>query len=273
MPTSPFLGFNLTPSNDIGYYRKNEFQSMAKVKSNDLKPIGNENSYTPEFFVELCEKINLTDENKKADLAHYIILAAQRYISYYDEYIREKPLNEIEKEFEKIISYLDKAQASFGKIILSSKYGDDIVNNLYDVISKKYPSLHGLLREIKRDGPFISGTSPARALPLLYSMQEAIEKTVKNLSSKKGTPKSIALYNWVMIVSAELEPILGRKLEQSHSYKGKYISKKEMIDSELLRFIIAPLDPNVTISQIETALKDTRKERYEAPWDNYFPKG
>lgn len=249
---------------------------MAKTKSNDLKPIGNENSYTSEFFVELYEKINLTDKNKKEDLAHYIILAAQRYMSYYDEYIREKPSNEIEKEFEKIISYLDKAQASFGKIILSSKYGDDIVNNLYDVISKKYPSLHGLLREIKRDGPFISGTSPARALPLLYSMQEAIEKTVKNLPSKKGTPKSIALYNWIMIVSAQLEPILGRKLEQSRYQKtdkgGEYVSKREINDSDLLQFIIAPLDPNVTISQIETALKDTHKERHEAPWDNYFPK-
>lgn len=250
---------------------------MAKTKTNVLKPLGNEDSYTEEFFGILYEKINLTDKTKKADLRRYIILAAQRYMSYYDEYQREKPSNEIEKEFEKIVSYLDKAQASFWKIILSSKYGDDIANNLYDVISQKYPSLHGLLEEIKRNGPFISGTSPARALPLLSSMQEAIEKTVNKLPSKKGTPKSIALYNWLMIVSAELEPILGRKLEQSRYQKidkgGEYISKRGTNDSDLLQSIIAPLDPNVTISQIETALKDTRKERHETPWDNYFPKG
>jgi len=74
-----------------------------------------------------------------------------------------------------------------------------------------------------------------------------------------------------MILSAQLEPIIGHKLEQSHYYDGKYVSKKEMGDSELLLFIIHPLDPNITISKIETAIKDTRKERHEAPWYDYFP--
>lgn len=78
-----------------------------------------------------------------------------------------------------------------------------------------------------------------------------------------------------MILSAQLEPVIGHKLEQSHYYKqgkkGEYISKKEISDSELLLFIISPLDPNVTISQLETAIKETRKERHNAPWDNYFP--
>lgn len=249
---------------------------MAKAKINDIKPLGNENSYTEEFFGSLFEKINLTDKTKKADLRHYIILAAQKYMSLYDEYLRQLAVHEIERELDRIQNYLDKAQTSFWKVILSSKFGEDIVDNLYDVIMKKHPPLRGLLSEIKREGPFISGTSPARSLALLSSMQEAIWLTIDNLPTKKGTPKSVALYNWIMILSAELEPIIGRKLEQSRYQKtdkgGEYISKKEMNDSELLQIIIAPLDPNVTISQIETALKDTRKERHEAPWDDYFPK-
>ena len=248
---------------------------MAKAKSNDLKPLGNENSYTPEFFAELCKKINLTDGAQKADLRHYIILAAQKYMNYYGEYQRQLAAHEVEKELRKVANYLGKAQESLWKVIMSGNYAEDIVNNLYDVISKQHPPLHGLLKEIKRDGPFISGISPARSLPLLSSMEEAVERIVKNFPSKKGTPRSDALYYWIMILSAQLEPIIGRKLEQSRYHKtdkgGEYVSKKEMNDSELLLFIIAPLDPNVTISQIETAIKETRKERYEAPWDNYFP--
>jgi hypothetical protein len=249
---------------------------MAKAKLNDLKPLGNENSYTPEFFSELCEKINLTDRNKKADLGRHIILAAQKYMSYYGEYQRQLAAHKVEKELGKVVSYIDKAQDSLWVVIMSGNYGEDIVNNLYDVISKKHPPLHGLLREIKRgDGEFISMTSPARSLALLSSMGEAIDRTIKNIPSRKTTPKSIALYHWIMILSAKLEPIIGHKLEQSHYYKegkaGEYISKKEISDSELLLSIIAPLDPNVTISQMETAIKDTRKERHDAPWDDYFP--
>lgn len=248
---------------------------MAKAKSNILKPLGNEDSYTPEFFDDLCNKINLTDKNKKSDLGQYIILAAQKYISLYGEYERQLAAHAIEKELKKVVSHIEKAKESLSKIILSGNYGGDIVNNLYEVISKKYPSLHGILKEIKRgDGYAISITSPARSLPLLSSMEEGIKQTIKNFPSRKTSPKSTALYNWLMIVSAKLEPVIGHKLEQSHYYKdgkkGQYISKKEMSDSELLLSIIAPLDPNVTISQVETAIKDTRKERHEAPLDNYF---
>lgn len=248
---------------------------MAKEKSNNIKPLGNENSYTSEFFDELCKKINLADRDKKADLGQYIILATQKYISLYGEYQRQLAAHEIEKELKRVVSHIEKAKDSLSRIILSGNYGGDIVNNLYEVISQKYPSLHGILKEIKRgDGHAVSITSPARSLPLLSSMEEGINRTIKNFPSRKTTPKSIALYNWLMILSAKLEPIIGHKLEQSHYYKdgksGQYISKKEMSDSELLLFIIAPLDPNVTISQIETTIKDTRKERHETPWDNYF---
>ena len=240
-----------------------------------MKPLGNENSYTPEFFDELYKKINLDDRTLKSDLARHIILASQKYISFYNEYQTQIATYEAEKELKKIVNHIDKASESLLKVISTGNYGEDIVNNLHDVISKKYPPLHGMLNEIIRgNNSFIKITSPLSSLPLLSSMAEAIEQTIKKSPTRKTAPKSFALYHWVMILSAQLEPIMGHKLEQSHyykeGYKGEYISKKDISDSELLYFIINPLDPNVTISQIETAIKDTRKERHNAPWDNYF---
>ncbi|MFA7276624.1 MAG: hypothetical protein WC043_07470 [Pseudobdellovibrionaceae bacterium] len=249
---------------------------MAKAKSNDLKPLGNENSYTLEFFVKLCEKINLTDKKKKTDLGRSVVLAAQKYMSLYGEHQRQIAAHEVEKELRRVINHIDKAADSYVKVCASGNYGTDIVNNLYSIIVEKYPSMRGTLNEIRRDRGYAVITSPIKALDFLASMSDAIEQTVKNFPSKRTATKSIALYNWIMILSAELEPILGRKLEQSRYQKtdkgGEYISKKGMNDSELLLFIIAPLDPNVTVSQIETALKETRKERHESPWDDYFPK-
>lgn len=244
--------------------------------SNDLKKLGNENSYTKEFFEELCKKIDLKDANIKADLGRAIILAAQAYMRHYGEYLRQLAAHEVERELKKTANHIDKAVKSLHKIFLSGNYGPDIVNNLHDVISEKYPPLHGILKEIRRgDGRFITITSPARSLPLLQAMADGIDRTLKNYTSRKATPKSIALYHWIMILSAKLEPVIGHKLEQSHYYKngkrGEYISKKKISDSELLLFIIQPLDSNVTISQIETAIKETRKERHNTPWDNYFP--
>lgn len=249
---------------------------MKKTKSNDLKPIGNEKSYTPEFFDALYDKISLKDSNKKIVLRRTIILATQAYVRNYAEYLGQLASHEIEKELKKVVNHINKAEDSLIKIYESGNYGEDIVDNLYEVISKKYPSLHGALKEIKRgDGHTVSIKSPASSLPLLSAMGKGIERTIQNFPSHKTTPKSIALYHWIMILSAKLEPIIGHKLEQSHYYKqgkkGEYISKKEISDSELLLFIISPLDPNVTISQIETAIKETRKERHNAPWDNYFP--
>jgi hypothetical protein len=250
---------------------------MKKTATKDIKKLGNENSYTKEFFEELYEKIDLKDASAKADLERFIILAAQAYMRYYGEYLRQLAAHEIKKELKKVVNHIDKAAESFIKVYASGNYGTDIVNNLYDVISEKYPSLHGMLKEIKRgNGKSISITSPARSLPLLEAMAEGINRTLKNYKSQKTTPKSTALYHWIMILSAQLEPIIGHKLEQSRYHKtengGEYISKKEISDSELLLFIIEPLDPNVTISQIETAIKETRKGRHDAPWDNYFPK-
>ena len=248
---------------------------MKKSKSNERKPIGNEKSYTPEFFDTLYDKISLTDSKKKIVLRRTIILATQAYVRNYAEYLGQLASHEIEKELKKVVNHIDKAADSLIKVYASGNYGEDIVNNLYDVITQKYPSMYGTLNEIRKERDYATITSPLKALDFLASFGDAIELTIKNFPSKKTTPKSIALYHWIMILSAQLEPIIGHKLEQSHYYKqgkkGEYISKKEISDSELLLFIISPLDPNVTISQIETAIKETRKERHNAPWDNYFP--
>lgn len=245
---------------------------MAKA-AKDLQPFGNENSYTPEFFEELCEKIDLKDKNVKSTLGRTIILAAQAYMRHYGEYQRQLASHEIKKELQKASRNIDKAAQSLAKVIASGNYAEDIVNNLHDVISNKHPSLNSLLSHIKRGGDedFFTTYSPARSLALLAAMQDGIDLTLEKDPSRKTTPKSVALYQWIMILSAKLEPIIGHKLEQSRYHDGEYISKREIGDSELLLFIIHPLDPNVTISQIETEIKKTRKERHDAPWDDYFP--
>lgn len=251
---------------------------MKKAASNKLKKLGNENSYTKEFFEDLCKKISLENSSAKADLGRSIILAAQAYMRSFSDYKRQLPPYEVQKELKKATSHIDKAAESLIKVYASGNYGSEIVNNLYDVIQKKYPSLQGTLKEIRRgDEKSVLVTSPLKSVDFLASIADAVEQTLKTFNPKKTTARSVALCRWIMILSAQLEPIIGHKLEQSHYYKdgnkGEYISKKEISDSELLLLIIKPLDPNVTISQIETAIKETRKERHDAPWDNYFPKG
>lgn len=250
---------------------------MTQETPNKLKRIGNENSYTKEFFEQLYNKINPKNAVTKANLEYSIMLAAQAYMNLYNDYKRQLAAHEIEKELKKVINHMDKAAESLIKVYASGNYGTEIVNNLYNVIREKYPSLHGTLKQIRRgSGGFITIASPLRSIDFLASIGDAVQRTLKSFRPKKTAIKSAALYRWVMIISTQLEPIIGHKLEQSHYYKNtqgeKYISKKKISDSELLLFIISPLDPNVTISQIETAIKETRKERHSAPWNNYFPK-
>jgi hypothetical protein len=234
-----------------------------------LKPIGNEKSYTPEFFEELFNKINISDNYSKKALKKSIIFAAQRYFSRYGDFQRESPPGKIKKQLKSANKNIKKAAISIGKVIQSGNYSHEIVDNLYDVVSEKYPSLSSLKSQIKKGGGYVS--SPLRSLALLNAMYDCIDLTLKNNPSKKTTTKSIALNEWLMILSATLEPILDRKLQQSRSHKGEYISKREISDSELLLLIINPLDPYVTISQLETAIRDTSKERHDDPWEEFFP--
>ncbi len=249
---------------------------MKKIPSNNLKKIGNEDSYTREFFEELYEKINIKDAYTKSNLRRSIIEATQKYINYYNEYRRQLASHEIKKELQKATKNIEKVAESLIKVNNSGNYGEEMADNLYNVISERYPSLHSMLEEIKIEHKFSTIYRPLKSVEILAAISEGIDRTLENYTPPKTTPKSVALYHWIMILSAELEPIICHKLEQSHYYKegnkGEYISKKKISDSELLLFIIKPLDPNVTISQIETTIKETRKERHEAPWDDYFPK-
>lgn len=234
-----------------------------------MKPLGNENSYTPEFFEELFPKIGLTDQSQKYILKRTIILATQAYVRNYSDYVREPPPYKIKEELEKSQAHIEKAISSLTKVCTSQHYSEAFINNLFDVIDKQYRSLHNLRDVIIPPDDFI--TSPIRSLAILSAMEDGIKQTLENFEHENTPNKSEALYHWIMILSAKLEPILGRKLEQSRYHEGEYISKREISDSELLLFVIKPLDPNVTQSQIETAIKDTHKERRNAPWDNYFP--
>lgn len=243
---------------------------MSKAAIDNIKNIGNENSYTPEFYEALYKKTGLKDQSEKATLKYAIMLATQAYVRNYSNHVRELPAHEIQDKLKKTLKHINKAADSLSEVYTSGYYSEAVINNLYDVIDKKYPTLHSLLDQIIRSthaGPI---TSPLRSFVLLAAMADGIEQTLENFEHEKTPNKSEALYNWIMILSAKLEPIIGRKLEQSRYHEGEYISKREISDSELLLFIIKPLDPNVTISQLETAIKETRQERHDAPWDDYF---
>ncbi|MBL1147366.1 MAG: hypothetical protein HND56_02900 [Pseudomonadota bacterium] len=249
---------------------------MKQTRSQNNKPLGNENSYTEEFYDELFNMVNLDNQFTQNSLKRAIILAAQAYMSHYNEHLRQYPSHETKKELQKALRHIEKATTSLNKVFLTGNQGEDVVNALHEAISKNYPSLNGILKDTRRDnGQLFTVTSPMQSLKLLGAVADGIELTLNNYETKKTPNRSEALYIWMMIVAAQLEPIIGHRFEQSRYYKtdkgGEYISKKTIGDSELLLFIIQRLDPNVTISQIETAIKETRKERHEAPWDDYFP--
>lgn len=247
--------------------KQSYLENLTRKMSVSHQKHGNENSYTPEFFESLYKKISLTDKHLQKRLEKAIILAAQSYMRNFDSNHRQLAPYAIKKELEKTINHLDKGADALINVIASGNYGPEIANNLYAVISDKYPILSSALPHLKTEFK----TSPAQSLIILQAIKDGLESTLENAESPDKTSRSTALKQWIMILSAQLEPTIDRKLEQTHYYDGEYISKKETSDSELLLFIIRQLDRNVTMSQMETAIKYTRKERYEAPWDDYFP--
>lgn len=238
---------------------------MNRAITEHIQAIGDENSYTSEFFKDLYTKLEIKDRAIQFGLEKIIIIAAQKYMRRYSEYNRELSQHEVKKELKKSLNHIDKAALSFIKVIESGNYGEDIANHLHDSISQNHPRLKGALEHIRETNQFGTKTSPSIGIELLESVADSIERTLKSGTFKKTTPKSIALYEWLMIVSVKLEQVMERKLEQSKYNQGEFISNKEENDSDLLLSIIHPLDPNVTASQMETALKETHKERHENP--------
>jgi len=118
--------------------------------SDNQKPLGNENLYTPEFLESLYKKIRLTDGQTQNKLRQTIILAAQAYMSHYNDNQRQLSTHEIKAELKKTINHIDKAAQSLIKVYSSGNYGEEITNNLYAVISEKYPLFHGTLPHLKK---------------------------------------------------------------------------------------------------------------------------
>jgi hypothetical protein len=94
------------------------------------------------------------------------------------------------KSLRKVVNHIDKAADSLIKVYASGNYGENIANNLYDVIVQKYPSMHGTLNEIRRgDGQSVTITSPLKSLDFLASMGDAVDITIKNFPLSKTTPQ------------------------------------------------------------------------------------
>lgn len=234
---------------------------MGKAAKSSIKNIANENSYTPEFFTELFSVLGVEDNNLKLELKNKISISARSYLRGYNFYNSLSP-HEIKKELERALQHIEKAESSLKTVFQSENFSNELVNSFYDQIKIYYPSLKGILPEIRDERHFGLNKieAPTNTMQLLCVISDSIKRALK-YGSFRSYKKSNTLNHWIVSIASILEPILGHKLEQSRYHKGEYISKREVGDSELLKFIIEPIDPNVTISQIETAIKETHKER------------
>jgi len=106
---------------------------MTKTPSNTLKKIGNEDSYTPEFFKELYEKTKLKSQSNKFVLKRTVMLATQAYVRNYSNHVRKLPSHGIKKELKKSLNNIDKAAASLAKVYTSGHYSEAVINNLFDL--------------------------------------------------------------------------------------------------------------------------------------------
>ena len=221
-----------------------------------------ENSYTPEFFDELFNILDIENHNLKSELKEQISISGRSYKRGYNFY-NSLPPHKIQKELQKALSHTEKAESSLDKVLKSENFGNELVDRFYEQIKYHHPSLTGFLPELRDEKHFgfNKTDAPTKTMQLLSVISDSIKSALEHGRFRTYT-KSHALNRWIVLIAPVLEPIIGHKLEQSRYHKGEYISKREIGDSELLKFIIEPLDPKITISQIETAIKETHKERH-----------
>ncbi len=226
-----------------------------------------EEYYSDEFFAELFTVLNVEDNNLKSELKAEILNSARSYMYPYITQELSLPPNAIKSELKKAQTHIKKAEQSLVKVFESGNFDDELVSIFYDRIEGYYPSLLSLLGEI-RSMPLKFGMNREDAskniIKLLSLFDESIESALERNSFRK-LKKLDTLTRWLISIAPTLEKIMGRKLQQSRYYKtdkgGEYISKNEIADSEILKLIIARLNPDISISQIETAIKETHKKR------------
>lgn len=240
---------------------------MHKKLDKKLRRTSCEEYYSDEFFTELFTILNVEDNHLKLKLKAEVLNSASRYMYPYITQELSLPPNLIKSELKKAQNHIKKAEQSLSKVFKSGNFDDELVNIFYDRIEGYYPSLLSLLGEI-RYMPLKFGMNredaPKNIIKLLSLFDESIESALERKEFRK-LKRIDSLTRWLISIAPMLEKTIGRKLQQSRYYKtdkgGEYISKNEIADSELLRFIISPLNPDISISQIETAIKETHKER------------
>ena len=240
---------------------------MQKKLDKKLRRASCEKYYSDEFFTELFTMLNVEDNGLKLELKSEILNSARSYMYPYITLELSLPPNAINNELKKAQTHIKKAEQSLAKVFESGNFDDELVNIFYDRIEGYYPSLLSLLGEI-RSMPLKFGMNredaPENIIKLLSLFDESIESALERNSFRK-LKKLDSLTRWLILIAPMLEKVIGRKIQQSRYYKtdkgGEYISKNEITDSELLKFIITPLNPDISISQIETAIKETHKER------------
>ena len=233
-----------------------------------IKQLEDKSAYSNQFFSNLFDLIDLKEEGIRETLRRRVLDAEQTYLRHYNHFEGKISPHQIRKELDKTVKHIEKAKSSLEKLIVSESYDRELANGICWTIDSDYSDLKDYRKALQSDEDnFNWKVNPEKILDLLSIVNEGIENSLKYNPLRKVTRKNKALERWLVALSGKLEPVMGRRLEQAHYYKtdngGAYISNKVMNDSELLLFMIKPCDPSVTISQIETAIKNTHKERIE----------
>lgn len=225
--------------------------------------------YTKAFFQDLFSKLSTNDKAKLNRIKEGILLAEKQYLRDIQSYEKQIPAHIAKKKIKKIRLQLDSTHKELSKLF-NSNWSYPTTIALLAEIEGKHPELKGFAQDLYPDDEMFRSICSNKILTTLAALSQALK-----IATAKAKPlsknKSLILENWLTSFSSVLEDAFDRPLKNRKYDGGRYSNNKgELYDSDLLLYIIKPIAPKTTLSQIETALKSSRGERLNPPWLDYL---
>jgi len=85
--------------------------------------------YSHDFYEQLYQRIEIITQSDKHILKQAIKLAADAYITHYDNYKRELPAYDIKDKFEKSLRHIEKAIEPLTQVSANRYYSEALTNN------------------------------------------------------------------------------------------------------------------------------------------------
>jgi hypothetical protein len=242
---------------------------MSKKTSRSRNP---SSEYDSVFFEKLFEKLSLKDKKKQQLLERSILNAASNYFSFYEDYLNHVPDHKAREEIKYISKEMKNIKKRLPKIFKDRLRLSQVGRAFLKECKQKHPELKGLVTDIEvKENEFFTVHRTLVFLTVFDCLHAAFDQTGKSYKKKLFKPtKSEAIEHWLTSFSSVLESILERPLQQRrYEPKRGFIDKKDKIyDSDILLFILKPICPNATLTQIERAIKETKDERLNPPWED-----